>query len=339
MTESGKTEQEQLDNKGTHSFGERLFAEREKQGLSITEIAKAIHLSEDIIDALERSDVDRLPQPTFVQGYLRTYAKHLGTPEGPILEEYSNAVPHPLETDLHPRSMLPEETDSGSPFIKLVTIVLFSLIFLAAAYGLYSYYSKIVDTRNDAEESANLMLPQSDALIDNEEIEISGPLAGGQHVPEAQDNDQNITTESLSKAVETGEELIVEEQETAGEKQVSALSSREVLPEAIVDNTPRNGLINTQPIAAGEDSLELKAGEDSWTEVVDANNVTLLYDLVQQGRTVVLRGTAPFDIFLGNAPAMEVRVNSIKIDMTKFVRSNKIAHFNVSTSDKQVVFH
>jgi hypothetical protein len=54
---------------------------------------------------------------------------------------------------------------------------------------------------------------------------------------------------------------------------------------------------------------------------------------------VVLRGTAPFDIFLGNAPAMEVRVNGINIDMTKFVRSNKIAHFNVSTSDQQVVFH
>lgn len=335
MTESGNSETEHVTiEKEPVAFGERLYVERERQGLTIAEIAKAIHLSQDIIDAIERSDVERLPQPTFVQGYLRAYAKHLGLAEDRILEDFSKAVPHALEAELHPRSTIPDEASSGSPFVKSVSVLLVILMLMAAIYGVYNYYSEMVDSRHDAEESPGLLLPEIDDLID--ELDIRPEIYDQEPVEPltsaSEDNSQVITAEELPQD-DIPEEILPE---SPAEPQVID----EVPAETVAtNNTKQEILVKTQPIAPGNDVVELIAGEDTWTEVVDANDVGLLYDLVGQNDTVVLRGTAPFDIFLGNAPAVEVRVNGIKIDMTKFVRSNKIAHFKVSTNDQQVVFH
>lgn len=333
MTESGKTEADQLDMKKPISFGERLFAARESLGLTIADIAKDIHLSTGVIDALERSDVDRLPQPTFVQGYLRAYAKHLGLSEASILEEYSRAVPHTLEAELHPRSRHLDEANSGSLIVKSVSIVLVILIIVAVVYGVYNYYSEIFDSKktgseNNVAETSHLLLPEYGPQTEKPYIE---PGDNSKDVVEPQDDDQNITGVAQSRSV------------ARAEIQIETQTDNEEYPEAVVtgvtNNTNREVRLETPPVAAGDDVIELMANEDSWTEVVDANDVGLLYDLVQQEHTVILRGTAPFDIFLGNAPAMEISVNGIKINMTKFVRSNNIAHFSVSTNDRQVVFH
>ena len=334
MTESENNETEQVIPKEPVAFGERLYAARESQELTIAEIAKAIHLSQDVIDAIERSDVERLPQPAFVQGYLRAYAKHLGLAEEHILDDFSKAVPHALEAELHPRSKIPDEASSGSPFVKSVSILLVILMLMAAVYGVYNYYSKMADSRYDAEETSGLLLPENDDSMNDLDVrpEIFGQDAAESLTSVPEENDQEIAADELSQD-DVSEVVLVEspaEPQVVDEVPVETVATSNADP--VVS-------IKTQPIAPGDDVVELIASEDTWTEVVDANDIGLLYDLVGQGDTVVLRGTAPFDIFLGNAPAVEIRVNGIKIDMTKFVRSNKIAHFKVSTNDQQVVFH
>ena len=347
MTELETTEAE-LDKKEIHSFGERLFAARKSQGLSVADIAKAIHLSEATIDALERSDVDHLPLPAFVQGYLRAYSKHLGIPEAPILEEYTRVVPHVIEAELHPRSKLPDEADSGSPFVKSVSVVLLITLLLAAVYGIYNYYSEMLDSRIDTEENTFLAVPEADVPAEDEIIEPYEPTVDGQYDLQPQEDNQGAVVETPTQdnaQVEVPVKLPDDKQLKAPLKlpveKLGKTRPESEYPQATsaTNNAKRNTLVETQSVAPGNDLLELIAREDSWTEVVDANDVALLYDLVQQQQTVALRGTAPFDIFLGNAPAMEIRINGIKIDMTKFVRSNKIAHFYVSTNDQQVVFH
>lgn len=337
MTESGNSEVKHRVEKEPVAFGERLFVARESQGLTIAEVAKAIHLSQDIIDAIERSDVDRLPQPTFVQGYLRAYAKHLRLDEAHILEDYSKAVPHALETELHPRSTVADEASSASPFVKSVSISLVVLMLMAAIYGVYNYYSGMLDSRHEVEENSALLLP-----------ETSDPMEAMESRPEIFGQETEAAEFSTTAAELDGPQI----DSVNNLPQADVL--QQVVPESVVTPEPVAELpvqtaeiinpdpevpVKTPPIILGTDVVELAANEDTWTEVVDASDVGLFYDLVRKNRTVVLKGTAPFNIFLGNAPAMQVKVNGIKIDMTKFVRSNKIAHFTVSTNDEQVVFH
>lgn len=332
MTESRETEQ-QTEKSDVHSFGERLYAARTRQGLSAADVAKAVNLTVEIIEAIERSDVEHLPQPAFVQGYIRVYARQIGVPEDIVLDEYSRAVPHLRESVLRPRSVLPDETNSGSPFIKIISAILLIAIVLAAVYGIVSYYSEMADMlapELDGADSASLELPYMEYPVEETEM-----LSPDNEVSSA-DNEESGSYNVEQVVVE---KIATEAIATDVEPPITEKSEADMAERAAGPDTERAAIIETRQVAPGDDVLTFEANEPSWVEVVDANGIRLQYDLIQNGRTVTLRGTAPFNIFLGNAPAMTVRVNDVQIDMTKYVRSNNIAHFKVSVPDGQVKFH
>jgi cytoskeleton protein RodZ len=60
------------------SPGPLLAAERERQGLSRTDIAQRLHMSVSQVEALEIGDYERLPRGTFLRGFTRNYARVLG---------------------------------------------------------------------------------------------------------------------------------------------------------------------------------------------------------------------------------------------------------------------
>ena len=335
MTESGTTEQ-QTGKPDVHSFGERLYAARTRQGLSIEEVAKAVNLTVDMIEAIERSDVDKLPQPAFVQGYIRVYARQLGVSEDSVLEEYSRAVPHSLETVLRPRSVLPDEANSGSLVVKIVSIFLLVAIVLAAVYGIYSYYSEMADTLapdTDDTASGTLEIPYQEYQQEQQYPEGEAEDKALAEVDE-EFGSYNVEEVPLASMPETSVEPVLPVELVVTETAMSETEER-----TLGQDTERAAMIETRREAPGDDVLVLVADSSSWVEVVDANGVRLQYDLVQNGRTVTLRGSAPFNIFLGNAPAMTVRVNDVQVDMTKYIRSNNIAHFKVSVPDGRIVFH
>ena len=79
--------------KPTDPFGERrpgarLREAREAANRSIESVAASLLLDRKTIEAIEADAFDRLSAPTFVRGYLRSYARELGIPADPILEMY-----------------------------------------------------------------------------------------------------------------------------------------------------------------------------------------------------------------------------------------------------------
>jgi cytoskeletal protein RodZ len=60
------------------SFGEELRRERVVREISLEEIAQATKISIRLLTALEKSDLTKLPAPTFTRGFIRAYAKQLG---------------------------------------------------------------------------------------------------------------------------------------------------------------------------------------------------------------------------------------------------------------------
>ena len=53
--------------------GERCRKAREALGWTPAEAAKRMHLSQSYLVALEADDYERLPEATFVKGYLKNY--------------------------------------------------------------------------------------------------------------------------------------------------------------------------------------------------------------------------------------------------------------------------
>lgn len=60
------------------SFGEELRRERVVREIPLEEIAAATKISLRLLTALEKSDLTRLPAPTFTRGFIRAYARHIG---------------------------------------------------------------------------------------------------------------------------------------------------------------------------------------------------------------------------------------------------------------------
>lgn len=69
--------------------GERLQAARIQQGLSLEDVASRMHLSINILEAIEENDFEEITAPIFVKGYLRAYARIVGLDEDEIITLYT----------------------------------------------------------------------------------------------------------------------------------------------------------------------------------------------------------------------------------------------------------
>jgi len=317
------------------AFGQQLMLAREKAGMTIDEAARELNLSEETVEAIEDSDLDRLPPVAFVQGYIRSYARLLGLSEDKIFEEFEEEVPHQIETELQPRSPLPEQASSQTPVIKLISTLIMLSAVVVVLYAAYSYYiEKSERIENGLAENEGVMaqlppeapLIEQHARINEDDVLIVEPrIAAG----EEQQAEAGTGAEPVVSLQQEMEALAADE---AADKAVSDVPVSETAIEEI------EPVVTIEPITGG-DVLALSAEQESWAEIVDANDIRLFYGMIKPDRALSLTGQAPFDVFLGNAPVVSMSLNSINIDMTKYIRSNNIAHFKISVEDGRARFH
>lgn len=75
----------------THEKSYEIFKNtREERGLSLSEVANALHLTVTMIEQIEAGEfVHRHLAPVFMRGYIRSYAKYLNLPENIVDEMVS----------------------------------------------------------------------------------------------------------------------------------------------------------------------------------------------------------------------------------------------------------
>jgi cytoskeleton protein RodZ len=79
----------------------------------------------------------------------------------------------------------------------------------------------------------------------------------------------------------------------------------------------------------GPDTLVVEVAGRSWIEISDARDRRLVYTLYSGEARLRLRGWAPFDVFLGNSPAVRLRFAGDFVAKQAFTRSNNTARFVV----------
>lgn len=80
--------EEQLET--SSNLGEILTRAREKLALSRKEIASRLNLREDIIVALDTNNLNDLPAPTYVRGYIRSYARAVSLDADDLINIYQH---------------------------------------------------------------------------------------------------------------------------------------------------------------------------------------------------------------------------------------------------------
>ncbi len=74
------------------SFGARLRWERERAGLTVTDVAARLRLHPNQVRALEQETLTALPEAAYVRGFVRSYARILNVEPGPLLDDLASKI-------------------------------------------------------------------------------------------------------------------------------------------------------------------------------------------------------------------------------------------------------
>ena len=333
-------------------FGERLVAARKARGLGLADVTQMLRLPAAALRALESSRYEDLPAPVFVRGYLRTYARLLGMDGEVLVAEYDRLVASP-EPDLRLVTQFGRQTIARDLYARgaaALTVVVMVVVLGSWWYGRLEHDvpAQSGTASWEAEQSALL------GSVDYSPLQIDSPILDTRPPVEFAPD-----TPPQSPLSETAEESVVavEPDRPQGE---TAAAVEPVLPvandspviasadaveqrrdldetvEPVVSDLPiaplaseQRGLVRASRAPRGEEVIVIKANDESWAEVVDANGYQLLYYLLRPGMKRRMQGQAPFRVFLGNAPAVELSLNQERFDHTPFRRRNSTARFSV----------
>lgn len=158
--------------------GEILARAREAHGLSLDYVAGKLHLRVKVVECIEQDLYESLPEPVFVQGYLRAYAKLLGLAPDMILERY-NARKEPEKKHeqriLRQQQKIPVSVYRDHKSRWLMTAAGF--ILLVSGYYWWTYHDKVFS--KDYLAKTTEVVPsekntsQTQALVDLSSMESS----------------------------------------------------------------------------------------------------------------------------------------------------------------------
>ena len=286
-----------------NSLGARLLAARKQSGLSREEVARRLHVSTALVDALERDDWSRLGAPVYVRGHLFSLAREVGLPAVVVQRALAQLV---VETPLIPTVIA---RSRGARFGRQASALTYIMLTLLLAIPTVTMFrsrgvsSPVPQVRALVETSAdfNTVLPadpstQAVAIgpVDSAPATASAALTGTQSAPTAN----------------TGPAA-----ETAAPAPPSAPLMASMAP---VSGDPRS----LEARSDGEHRVTLIVTADSWIELVDAQGTRLEYGILRAGdrRDHLVRG--PVSLNFGNVSGVRLQLDGAAVDLQPYARLN-----------------
>lgn len=333
-------------------FGERLVAARKARGLALADVTQMLRLPAAALQALESARYEELPAPVFVRGYLRTYARLLGMDGEVLVAEYDRLVASP-EPDLRLVTKVGRQTIARDLCIRGAAASTLVVMVVVLGSWLYGRLQHDVPAQSgtaswEAEQSASLVsVHSSPAQVDSPSPGFRPAVALAPDTPplspvSAAAEESVVAVEPDPPKGETAaavEPVLPVANDSPVIVNADAVEQRRELDATVEPAVPdlpiaplaaeHGGLVRASRAPRGEEVIVIKANEESWAEVVDANGYQLLYYLLRPGMERRMQGQAPFRVFLGNAPAVELSLNQERFDHTPFRRRNSTARFSV----------
>lgn len=285
------------------SIGALLINARTHAALSQADLADQMNLPISTIKALENDEFNKLPEATYVRGYLRNYARAVGINPDGLISAFSE--------EYQAEDVTPVITSSKQSYD---TTILWSTaaVFTVLVGLLVTWW--LGDSKNSLqgiEVVENTVTPSEQKSRQEQIHEIADPFSELEEVTNFSNKEsiQSITTDFKQQSVGSDSESHVTAQVTKTIEEPNLMS-----------------------MASGNDVLTVTYVEKSWTEIRDADSNTLMQGLIEPGVVRNLSGKAPFEIFLGNSPGVVIEVNGQYFDHSQYKRRNRTARFQVSNS-------
>lgn len=280
---SEKQNSPELDKSPELNKSHELAQLREEKGLTIETVANALRISEDFIRAMEAHDLKHLPEPAFIRGYLRNYARLLDCDPEVLIAEFDRSIGEDGKQAIYlkeghdePMTLRAHRTPSAAMGLGLVMLALIG----GLSYFAWTSYDSTGDEMADALEPAaateenhmgSSLMPEP----------LMGEPQGFEPPPEFTKPDENVVEEVESEPVEVVSEPRPE--------------ASNLLP--VSTETP--------DINDGKVKMVVRFKEDCWIQIKDASERVLMADIQRAGTVLELNVLPPVSVRMGNAPGIE----------------------------------
>ncbi len=268
------------------SAGAMLRSAREAAGLSLDQVAQQLKLAPRQVKALEDESFADLPGRTFSRGFVRNYARLLNLDPQHLLAHLPDAAHAPALDSPALRStgaMIAELPITAASRTSVGRwLIPFVLAACIVAAAAYEFYRGGMGS-GEASRAPVDILPKKTA---------SAPSAqSATALPNPLASDNTATDSPPVAATDIG-----------------------------APGAPAGSISGAS--APADAPLILSFEGPSWTEIRDASGQLIVSRLIAAHSVEPIRGDAPFDIVIGNAPAVTVTYRGKPVDLAPYIRQN-----------------
>jgi len=148
--------------------GQRLNEQRIIKGLTIEEVSKETKIKGSYLSAIEKGEYQKLPASTYIQGFVRNYAKYLGLPEKEILALFRREFDDKKAFAVLPEGLVKEDFPIRRIRLADTAKILIFLFLILLFYILFQYRFAIINP------PLEVLSPNERAVVSSRTITVSG---------------------------------------------------------------------------------------------------------------------------------------------------------------------
>ena len=334
--------------------GERLRAARLSMGYDLAKIASELHLTTNVVKALEADDFQNVGARVFVRGYLRNYARVVGMPVESVLRQFDEKWPDDGASHSMVRESptLPADGGPSRGWAGAMTWLMILGLLVLFLMWWRGYLDEIVPEQ--IRSSSVVEGRTAPATMVDDVISAGAPeepmlgADGGLRLPE-RSPEEPVAGEPVALDVaapaDTPEESVTGADTPAGAVDQPATESAVVAAPAAAAQSEVEPVVPVEaestmpadaaeseaagaPVVDGTRQIVLTFSAASWVDVRDSERKFKLFGEIPKGSRRVLGGQPPYKLVIGNAGAVKITVNGKPFDLSRYAKGN-VARFTL----------
>ncbi|MEI7071862.1 cytoskeleton protein RodZ [Pectobacterium versatile] len=310
--------------------GERLREARERLGLTQQTIAERLCLKVTTVRDIEDGTTPADLAPTFLRGYIRSYAKLVHLPEDELLPIVDKqAIPKTISVSPMQSFSLKKSRKKRDGWLMTITwLVVLVVLGLTGAWWWQNHQAQQAEINSMVDHASSMQAQtegQSVPLIDNSAAQETA-TPDSVVAPSTQvDLSATVAATPSTPASATAPSSQSPTHANAAQPQAAGnvlLGAGAVAPAA-------GTVAESNPVSAAH-ALVMTFKADCWLEVTDASGKKLFSGMQRNGGTLNLDGQSPYKLKIGAPAAVQIQFQGKPVDLSQFVRSSQVARLTLT---------
>ncbi|OSM97981.1 cytoskeleton protein RodZ [Lonsdalea populi] len=309
--------------------GERLRQARESLGLSQQLVAERLCLKVSTVREIEEDNTPAGLAPTFLRGYIRSYAKLVHLPEDELLPMLEKHVVASCASNVSPMQHLAlgkSRKKRDGWLMTFTWLILLGVLGLTVAWWWQNHQAQ--------QQEINSMVDHANATQTSQDGQ---PLDLSDGEPDSVVPDDSATSGAATEATPPAD---------ASSATTAMPTTNPPAPVAPVTPAPAQTASPAQPSPApssmapavetpapsmpASNVLAMSFSADCWLEVVDSTGKKLFSGMQRNGGSLNLSGQPPYRLKIGAPAAVQIQYQGKPVDLSQYVRSNQVARLTLA---------